>query len=255
MNLIIPVNFGERQCDRMLLSKLRTSESNAEWRSYLLWMMLQVWRDFAIARDDRRLVPKDERARRQCDAVLILEEYCGWNGDPGKFVQAAIDCGFFQLVSVDAENSELVLVDFFPANHAAAREITSSKLGGISKSINIARRAAQEQSTEQLGLFERTNDPVLKEHGKDRVMSALFLVCQICRILGWKSPESAQWRDSLTVKALAVLDSTTELERELACKWFVANRKSQEIPTRIDFVLDKFGEFVTKAHRDFGSVS
>jgi len=214
-------------------------------------MAFLVWKDFGIARDDRRTVPRDAAARAASQPVAIVEQFIGFGGEPGRFVEFAIDAGFFHLVPLDETTADLVLVDFFPANHTAARDISNSKLGGISKSVNIARREADSRAKEQLGLFERTDGEVIRQHGKERIKEALFLVHQICRILGRQPPVATEWKHVLVPKALGVLDTHTEEEREVAFKWFVANRASQELPPRMDFILDRFADFVTKGRRDF----
>lgn len=248
MNLTLPLNFGERPCDRTLLANFRPP---ADQRAGLLWMALRVWKDFGIARDDRRTVPLDEAARRQCQAVAIIEQFIGFEGEAGSFVENAIQAGFFHLVALDEATAELILVDFFPANHSVARDVSNSKLGGLSKGVNIARREAATSAKEQLGLFEQSNSPVLREHGRERVKDALFLVHQICRILRRQPPVAAEWKDTLAGKALTVLDGHTETERETVFKWLAANRNSQEVPPRLDFLLDRFAEFVAKGRRDF----
>lgn len=253
MNLTLPLNFGERQCDRALLANLGFRGSDAAMRSSILWMAFMVWRDFGIARDDRRAVPLDPAARASSQTVAIIEQYIGWAGDPGGFVQAAITAGFFDLVPTSESEGDLVLVDFFPANRSEARQISNSKLGGISKGVNIARRDAEVGANEQLGLFEKSNNPVLQSYTKEQVKAALFLVHQVCRILRRQPPVAHEWRDTLTAKALAVLANHPEPDLDCAFRWFAANRDSQQVPPRLDFILDQFSGFVAKGRLDFGS--
>ena len=123
MNLTLPLNFGERPCDRMLLALLRPRKAES-----VLWSAFLIWKDFGIARDDRRSVPCLAEERRVCPAVAIIEQFCGWAGDPGELVESAIQAGFFLLVAVGGELAELVLVDFFPANQAVdQRGFTGSR--------------------------------------------------------------------------------------------------------------------------------
>jgi hypothetical protein len=252
MNLSLPLNFGERQCDRALLANFRVSPADAEMKSLFLWMCFMVWRDFGIARDDRRAVPLDAAERAESQTVAIIEQYIGWTGQAGGFVEAAIRAGFFHLVATTDTEADLVLVDFFPANRSEARQISNSRLGGISKGVNIARREAEAGAKEQLSLFEKTDSPVLRSHTRDQVKDALFLVHQICRILHRAPPVANEWRDALTEKALAVLTGHTDAERDVAFRWFAANRDAQEIPPRLDFILDQFATFVAKGRTDFG---
>jgi hypothetical protein len=60
-----------------------------------------------------------------------------------------------------------------------------------------------------------------------------------------------EWRAELTVKALDILARHPVSDREVAFKWFIANRESPEIPPRIDLVLNSFADFVVKGQRDF----
>jgi len=246
MNLTLPLNFGERPCDRLLLALLRDTDA-----TLVLWSAFLVWKDFGIARDDRREVPEDPAARQRSSAVAIIEAFCGWRGEPGAFVEAALEAGFFSLVTAGSGVAELVLVDFFPANHSGARDISNSKRGGIAKGVNLARKGAEQDTREQLDFFARSGHSLLDTHGKAELSAALLFIHQICNVLKRPKPASAEWRATLTLKALEVLNRHGETSRDAAFKWFVANRNSQEIPPRLDLVLNEFDSFVTKGLRDF----
>ena len=246
MLLTLPLNFGERPCDRTLLALLRDHP-----RSAILWSAFLVWKDFGIARDDRREVPLDHAQRMASPAVAIIEQFCGWDGLAGAFVEAAITAGFFTLTPVTDTTAELVLVDFFPANHSGARDITNSKLGGIAKGVNAARKGAERSTREQLDMFAQSSHPLLAEHGRAELRSALLFIHQVCNVLRRQKPASAEWQATLTVKALDILNHHNPAAIEAAFKWFIANRDSQEIPPRLDFILDRFDEFVKKGQRDF----
>lgn len=252
MNLALPLNFGERPCDRLLLSELKVSRGDSGMNAVVLWMMFLVWRDFGIARDDRRKVPVDPVERASCASVMILESYCGWQGAPGGFVERAVAAGFFVLVPADEGLAELVLVDFFPANHSGARDVSSSKRGGVAKSVNLARKHAEAAAEDQLVFFERQSSPLLASHGKAALKEASFLIHQVCRILGFAVPVAAEWKDSLVNKAVAVMARHPQGDIDLAFKWFVANRGTQQIPKRIDFVLDQLEQFIDLGRKDFG---
>ena len=107
--------------------------------------------------------------------LSIIEQVADWPGPTGGFVEAAIESGFFTLAPLDSGQAELILNDFFPANHGTAR----------------------------------------------------------------------------TPEALEVLRSTDPADIQRAFRWFVANRQSREIPPRIDFILDRFPDFIAKARKDF----
>ncbi len=248
MNLTLPLNFGERPCDRMLLALLRPHPPAA-----ILWSAFLVWKDFGIARDDRRAVPLSPAGRRQSPAVAIIESFAGHTtGQPGDFVEACITAGFFTLSAVGPDTADLVLTDFFPANHGEARQISNSKLGGIGKGLNLAAARAEGSAKEQLDFFQQTRNPLLDAHSKADLSAALLLVHQLCNMLHRAHPVAEEWQAALAVKALDVLTATAESDREVAFKWFIANRESPEIPPRIDMVLNSFADFVAKGQRDFG---
>jgi hypothetical protein len=252
--LTLPLNFGERPCDRSLLAYLRPLLANGPRPadpSSLLWSAFLVWKDFGIARDDRRAVPLDASLRALSQPVAIIEQYCGWVGAPGRFVEAAIQAGFFLLSPVDATTAELILVDFFPANHSVARDVSNSKLGGISKGVNLARAKAADAADEQLEFFTRTGNSLLETYGKTELREAVMFIHQICNILRRPAPASKEWKETLTVKALDVLDKHIAADVAVAFKWLLSNRTSQEIPPRLDFILDRFPDFVAKGRKDF----
>jgi hypothetical protein len=230
----------------MLLALLRGTPPSS-----VLWSAFLVWKDFGIARDDRREVPLEERARSSSPAVAIIEQFCGWEGAAGAFVAAAIAARFFTLTPITDNVAELVLVDFFPANHSGARDITNSKLGGIAKGVNSARKGAERSTREQLDMFAKSSHPLLAEHGRAELRTALLFIHQVCNVLHRQKPASAEWQASLTVKALDILNHHNPAAVEAAFKWLIANRESQEIGDRLDFILDRFPEFIKKGQLDF----
>lgn len=246
MNLTLPLNFGDRPCDRTLLAMLRDQPPAAT-----LWSAFRVWKDFGIARADRREVPLDPAARAVSPAVSIIEQFAGWQGESGDFVTAAINAGFFKLEPATPATAELILVDFFPANFSEARTISNSKLGGIAKGVNIARRRAEASTIEQLDLFAKTGHSLLAAHGREELNSALLLIYQVCNMLRRPPPSATEWQYPLTVSALNLLTRHPESDREIAFKWFIANRTSPEIPPRLEFILDRFSDFVAKGQNDF----
>ena len=68
---------------------------------------------------------------------------------------------------------------------------------------------------------------------------------------GLKAIQPKTYVPTLTVKALAVLNATSASDLDATFKWLLANRASQEIPPRLDFLLDRFPEFLSKALKDF----
>jgi len=247
MNLTVPVNFGHRQCDRLLYLKLATTDHT---RASIFHMMFLVWQDFATAREDRRRVPADGKARAACPTVSILEEYIGWSREPGGFIAAAIDSGFFMLTPVSPVEAELVLADFFPANSNSTR-IGNSELGGIGKSYKRLHTLAEIAAVDQLRLFEATGGLSLEGVNDRQKKTALQLIHGICLALKRQKPSDETWKTSLIGKAVEILGRTTDEQRVAVVKWFMKNRHSQRIGLRLDLVLDQFESFIPEAVASF----
>ena len=100
-------------------------------------------------------------------------------------------------------------------------------------------------------ILNMTRNPLLETVGKSELREAVMFVHALCKILKRNPPASREWADTLTVKALAVLNATSASDLDATFKWLLANRASQEIPPRLDFLLDRFPEFLSKALKDF----
>jgi hypothetical protein len=248
MNLTLPINFGVRACDRVLV--LRMSEHGAD-RYQILWLAFLVWRDFGTAREDRREVPLDPADRAKSIPVSILEEYIGWAGQRGVFIEECIAAGFFSLVPVTATTAELILTDFFPAN-AAASTLTNSEKGGVARKYNNIMVRAEASAADQLRLFDAEGGVQIEGAAAKDIKAATKLVHSICLSLNRKVPEAQAWKENILSKAIAVIQSTTDRERECILKWLFKNRNDQKIPLRLDFVLDQFASYREESVRAFG---
>ncbi len=243
--LAVPLNFGHRQCDRLLVRSLAPKVE----RDSVLWKALLIWQDYATAREDRRQVPADPAARATCAAVAILEEFIGWEGESGGFVEPAIQSGFFMLTPVSEHVSDLVLTDFFPANASAVR-VTNAQAGGVGRSMNKIAERAEIAASDQLKLFER--DGSLPQMDANRARAALKLIHSICLALKRQSPVDDTWKNTLIPLAAEVIREVPAHERDCVLRWFIANRQDQRIPLRLDFVLQQFKTFIPEALAAFG---
>ena len=247
MTLTVPINFGHRQCDRVFIRALAAFDLN---REAMLWKMFLVWMDFGTAREDRRQIPADTQARATSATVAVLEEFIGWKGPAGDFIRAGIDSGFFMLTPVSEEIVELVLTDFFPANASATR-ISNSEHGGISKSYRNVKTKAEAAAADQLTLFRSTGGITIQGADDKQIKRALLFVHSICQSLRRAAPSDEVWRQTILAKAIEIIKTTDERERESVIRWFIKNRDSQRIATRLDLVLDQFATFIPEATQAF----
>lgn len=238
--LSLPIDFGRRQCDRLLVRNLAKGDD----RGSILWQALLIWQDYATAREDRRQVPADPVARAKCDAVAILEEFIGWTGGAGEFIESAINAGFFLLTPVNGQVCDLVLTDFFPANANFAK-LSNSEVGGVGKSFSRVKRDAELAASDQLKLFEREGG--LGGLDENKARAALRLINAICNSLKRQFPVDDTWKSVLIPKACEIIRQVPEADRECVFKWFIKNRSSQRIPLRLDFILDQFKDFIPDA--------
>lgn len=246
----IPATFGDRPCDRMLVALLKAEFQLAEEK--IRWMLFLVWRDYASARDDRRTVPASAAIRASSMPVAIIESYVGWSFGAGKFVESAIASGFFVLSERSRDEADLILLDFFPANRTASKDVSLAKLGGIGKAVASARRLAEAASRQQMDFFSRSAPELLSQFGRTEIKEAAIFVTQLCRIAQFPDPTTAEWKATLISQAIPLLQDYSEGEMHQAFKWVVANRGSQELPQRVDMLMARFGEFVTKGREAYG---
>lgn len=245
--LSLPLNFGHRPCDRLLVRSLCSSE---ESRFKILWMAYLVWQDFATAREDRRDVPADPAARATSPAVDILESYIQWDGQRGGFVDHAITAGFFLLVPISEEKAELILADFFPAN-ASSKRISVAEMGGIGKSFARVVVNAEACASDQLQLFKANNVQPVEGASSKEIKAAATLIHSVCLALKLATPKSEEWKGTLMEKAVHLVREHGHAERECVLRWFIKNRSDQRIPARIDLVLNSFPTFIEEARHAF----
>lgn len=243
--LILPLNFGQRPCDRDLADILAPKANEAE---VLAWSLL-VWKDFAIARDDRRSIQLAEGLEK-ARTVRTIERFIRWPHGPGGFVIAAIEAGFFSLVRHDTEQAELVLADFFPANRIGAIEVSGSRIGGARKSVRHAKRQAESSVVEQLDFLKRSEHPVLAARSSGDVRAAMLFVHQFCNVLKKPFPQSQEWHAELVGKAVRILTAYDDPQIEKVMTWLVMHRDDQEMQSRTDFLLDAFDSFVERSSKE-----
>lgn len=248
MTLTVPINFGHRQCDRVFIRALAAFGFD---RESMLWKMFLVWMDFGTAREDRRQIPAPEDQRATSATVAVLEEFIGWKGGAGEFIRAGIDSGFFILTPLSEELVELVLADFFPANASATR-LTNSEHGGVMKSYRNVKTKAEAAAADQLTLFRSTGGIAIDGADEKQIKRALLFVHSICQSLRRAAPSDEVWRQTILAKAIEIIKASDERERESVIRWFIKNRDSQRIATRLDLVLDQFTSFIPEAIQSFG---
>ena len=76
------------------------------------------------------------------------------------------------------------------------------------------------------------------------------IIHQVCNVLHRNPPHAAEWKATLLAKALHILNRHTAADIRHLMRWFVVNRDSQEIPPRLDFILDAFDSFLDRARRE-----
>ena len=111
--------------------------------------------------------------------------------------------------------------------------------------------SATRLANEQLSFFDQSGDDILTRFNRVELRDAIHFVHQLCTVLRRPAPASREWKETLTAKAVDMLRQHPVTDRDFAFKWFIANRTSQEIPPRLDFIIDQFPTFIAKGREVF----
>jgi hypothetical protein len=240
----IPANFMMRRQDLLFLRKAPVVLGVSKLEAKAL--MFSIWHNFGIDREGKLLVTAERSAWPSDDGVGVLESFVDWAGPPGRLVSFAVDVGFLELVEAEADRSRLVASGFSEVNRKPLSSASLSQLGGINKSRNHAAREAAMGAREQMDLFRKTGDPILREYDPSRLQSALVFIRQIAKILHWVEPADPAFLNQLVPQALQALDGLGD-DRDLLLSWLVTMRGDDSLPSRMDLLLRSIPDLSAKA--------
>lgn len=244
-----PLSFLERPEDRSLLMELKFIGIDSATASLLLY---RIWADFSTGKSDKRKISSD-RASLQLDRdVLLMEDFCKWEGEPGHLVISALMTGFLRYEEQDGAKY-LICQGFFPMNSAWCREGKSfQKRGGYSRSVDRQAVAVDREARERETLWSRNNQAFDGVDEKRRGDSLRF-VMQVCRVMDLPKPADDELRSGVLRMGIEILDSATDSEIKSTLVWLIGNRSDSFIPRRLDQILRKWPEIVTRAKSETGN--
>lgn len=238
-----PVNFGRRDCDRLLSYAIQDADHTREEAFHFLW---NIWMDFAMARTDRRNI--GHLPVESSPHTRILEEYCGWKGRSGELVTLAIESGFMAL-----EESEdtfwLVCTDFFPLNEELdVNRISAQKKGAY---VRHARRAIKEGDAMAGDLFKimeiRGQKGLLDKFPEESRRHCVSIITSISRVLGLPSVTEGVLNDECLSMSYDIICHHDPDTIERVFMWLMANRAESSIPKREDLILRNFKSYIEKS--------
>lgn len=241
-SISIPLLFLDRPEDRgfVMLAIERHSSMTHDFARLCLF---RIWRDFAMQGSRIRTVPMDTAERSTHVTVRVLEEVCDWQqngGKKGSLVELAIESGFLKLVPCGDGVGNLVPLDFaaMQGGVVAVNQQPAYLKGGSATARAAAGKFADRSTEEALDLFRANKNPILSNLSEDRVRVATRLIFQVSRIMGWQQPKSEHWTEELIGKADQLISNTPDSSIQETLAWLSSARHSDEIPGRIDILLD-----------------
>jgi|GEM_PF-4387386 len=236
----LPVIFGTRQVDRLfqrlLLARLSLAADSA------FGIMVRLWQNFAVDPDSEWIVPEDQDGWSTQPPVLLIEEFCHFEGEPGKLVRAGVDSGFLVVAPVDVGRVRIRAKGFDEQNRRAPDAASLGSLGGIARARKHAAKHARTVADEALELFERRGDDLLKM-GPQKIHEGLVIITQITRILRWPEKTDPVFLSKVVPLAIQVRGQFgAEFEDFLG--WLHSNRDCEELPARVDLLLEKAEELL-----------
>ncbi len=236
-----PESFLSRPCDRRFLALVGDRVQGA-------LCAYRIWADYSIGSSDRRRLSEPlDGGKVSCSdrEVLIMEEFCDWDGARGGLVRAAVDSGFLTLVEAGG-GVDLVCTGFYPLNSKSA--LSMQQKGAYANAVSRANKKADKTSAEQMDIFERNGHEVSKVELSDgQKREAIKLVQILGRVMRLKELASSDWRASLVEEASAVCGKYLVAEREMVFRWLMMHRADAEIPKRVDLILKNFADYMERA--------
>ena len=239
-----PDSFLSRPCDRIFISFLENKKVGA-------YCAYRIWADFSTGSSDRRRLSKsleNGAVARNDREVLILEEYCDWDGPRGDMVRAAVDSGFM-VINDTGEFSELICSEFYPLNSKAA--LTMQQKGAYAKILKKANLETAQSSVSQMEIFERNSHEVSKvELTSEQKTEAVKLIQIVGRVMHFKPLAGSDWSASMVEGAADVCNRYLVDERETTLRWLMVHRGDSDIPKRVDLIIKKFDDYMKSARMD-----
>lgn len=249
-----PARFVSRYVDRqfLLLAKAKLGVDPAAMTGCLL----KAWQEFAAAGSDRhalKSVPETTTELTQVPpadpAVVLLEDFVGWEKESGAWVNVGLEAGFFRLERSDKGMWYLVLDGFFPLNHhLSPRFVHNQAKGGLAKKVRAAERVAKKDAGKHLELLLKD-----KDSGLNKVASSpqereevVALVRNIYGLLK-QSPPCVGLNaviDQCLDDALKVIRSMPEEEQSQVKMWIYQHREKAEFPKEVPEIIRRFPQFL-----------
>jgi hypothetical protein len=217
-------------------------------------LLYRLWVDFATGGSDRRPVSRASNELASDMAVRMIESFCGWQGNTGDLILAALASGFFTFdPSADGgSGGHLICTGFFPINSAWCRSGKSmQKKGGWARAAQRQVIAADRDAGARTELWNRTNanfgDMTAAERGE-----ALRFVLRLCRAMNLATPTDDELRAGPLRLASAIISRTSADRLNDIFVWIVGNRGAQGIPNRLDLILRDWDDIEKRALSEMG---
>jgi hypothetical protein len=171
-----PVSFGERVSDRDFIMRLRAHCGLGDDSASMV--LVRLW--FSFAKGDGPSMKVGEFTD------LIIEEACGYSGEKGLLVKAALD-STFMVQEGEGENSRYLLSGYSDSNSASISKMTSK--GGKLRWVEDNIKKSKAEADDLFKFMSAMKSPeVSGENDEALSKRAMMIGVNLCRSVNLDSP-------------------------------------------------------------------
>jgi len=194
---------------------------------------IKLWFEFAEARETFRVVPCTRA--EEAAVVHMIEQYCGWNGQVGGLVQAALESGLLAW-EFRGNDRGIVFPLFAQLNpHLDPDHRSRQRKGGAATSVRRGRKDSDAFAADLVRVARSIDQELPLSHASasaDEAKAAMSLLMQLDRACGL--PQRGNLKDDFSddeelLLAVEALRSTNEEEVMAVLEFIVLGRSDPTV--------------------------
>lgn len=259
--LHFPIDFERREYVR-LFKRLILQKNEGGHGVLGLTYLFRMWVDWATAGVEFRsiglfrgtvdAVPWDE-----IELTFIIEDFCGWTGQTGELIKAAIRSGVMELTS-RGEGADLVsgliLKDFWSFNpHFSKQYKTMQQKGAMAKAAKASAAELRAGATHNVSLIEGQGKqfalPLDANPTRDEIEKSVALIMMIDRACDKPLRQRSEYteNESLMLSALNVVRGVPQEDIQRVYQYIIVNRDNPRLGKIPERILEQFNRHLDES--------